>query len=279
MLIINTDLEGIFETKKYLSSNFKMKDLGEVDTILGIKVKRIGSQISLSQSHYIEKILTKFQHLNIKEFNTPFDSCVKLGANSGRAVAQLEYASAIGNMMYAMHCTRPDIALVVSKLSQHTINPCVEHWKAISRVLGYLKRTCTLELTYMSSSGILEGKRQTCIAHSTKEAEFIALAAAGKEAEWIRDLLSDIRLWNVPMPSIPMYCDSEATLSKVYSVVYNGKSRHIGLRHNYVRQLFENGTIKVVFVKSSKNLADPLTKPLTRDLVGITTRDMGLKPQ
>ncbi|KAJ9554969.1 hypothetical protein OSB04_009583 [Centaurea solstitialis] len=311
MLIISTDLEGISETKKYLSSNFKMKDLGEVDTILGIKVKRTGSQISLSQSHYIEKILTKFQHLNIKEFNTPFDSCVKLGANSGRAVAQLEYASAIGSMMYAMHCTRPDIAFAVSKLSQHTINPGVEHWKAVSRVLGYLKRTSKLEMTYMSSSGILEGysdaswidqtsdskstsgwiftlaggaiswasKRQTCIAHSTMEAEFIALAAAGKEAEWIRDLLSDIRLWDVPMPSIPMYCDSEATLSKVYNAVYNGKSRHIGLRHNYVRQLFENGTIKVVFVKSSKNLADPLTKPLTRDLVGTTTRDMGLKPQ
>ncbi|KAJ9547396.1 hypothetical protein OSB04_019939 [Centaurea solstitialis] len=297
MLIISTDLEGISETKKYLSFNFKMKDLGEVDTILRIKVKRTSSQISLSQSHYIEKILTKSLTLR-------FDSCVKLGANSGRAVAQLEYASAIGSMMYSTHCTRPDIAFA------HTINSGVEHKKAVSRVLGYLKRTCTLELTYMSSSGILEGysdaswidhtsdskstsgwiftlaggaiswvsKRQTCIAHSTMEAEFIALAAAGKEAEWIRDLLSDIRLWNVPMPSIPMYCDSEATLFKVYNAVYNGKSRHIGLRHNYVRQLFENGTIKVVFVKYSKNLADPLTKPLTRDLDGITTRDMGLKP-
>ncbi|KAJ9552672.1 hypothetical protein OSB04_016717 [Centaurea solstitialis] len=234
MLIINTDLEGNYETKKYISSNFKMKDLGEVETILGIKVKRTGSQISLSQSHYIEKILTKFQHLNIKEFNTPFDSCVKLGANSGRAVAQLEYASAIGSMMYVMHCTRPNIAFAVSKLSQHTINPDVEHWKALKVV---------------------------------------------SKAEWIRDLLSDIRLWDVPMSSIPMYCDSEAILSKVYNVMYNGKSRHIGLRHNYVRQLFENGTIKVVFVKSNKNLVDPLTKPLTRDLVGTTTREMGLKSQ
>ena len=82
MLIIGTHLEGILETKKYLSSNFKIKDLGEVDTILGIKVKRTDGQISLSQSHYIE-ILTKFQHLNIKEFNTPFDSSVKLNVNSG----------------------------------------------------------------------------------------------------------------------------------------------------------------------------------------------------
>ena len=159
--------------------------------------------------------------------------------------------------------------------------------------------TSTLKLTYMSSPGILEGysddswidqtsdskpisgwiftlvegaiywasKNKICIPTSTMESEFIALVAASNEAEWIRDLLSDIRLWDVPVPSIPMYYDSEATLSKVYNVVYNGKSRHIGLRHNYVRQLLENGTIKVVFVKSSKNLANPLTKPLTRHFV------------
>ncbi|KAJ9562187.1 LOW QUALITY PROTEIN: hypothetical protein OSB04_007347 [Centaurea solstitialis] len=70
MLIIGTNLAGILETKDYLSSNFKMKDLGEVDTILGIKVKRSESEISLNQSHYIEKILTKFQHLNIKVLGT-----------------------------------------------------------------------------------------------------------------------------------------------------------------------------------------------------------------
>lgn len=120
-------------------------------------------------------------------------------------------------------------------------------------------------------------KKQTCIAHSTMEAEFIVLAAAGKEAEWIRDLLRDIHLWHRPIPSIPKYCDSVATLSKVNNVVYNGKSRHIGLRHNYVRQLIDDGTISIVYVKSCGNLTDPLTKPLTRDLVGSTTRDMSLK--
>nr|KAJ0197577.1 hypothetical protein LSAT_V11C700367030 [Lactuca sativa] len=124
----------------------KMKDLGEVDRILGIKVKRTG-----------EKILTKFQYLNIKEFNTPFDSSVKLKVKSGRAVAQLEYASAVGSMMYATHCTRPDIPFDVSKLSQYTVNLGTEHWKAVDRVLGYLKRTTTFELTYFSSNGILEG--------------------------------------------------------------------------------------------------------------------------
>ncbi|GKD36146.1 retrovirus-related pol polyprotein from transposon TNT 1-94, partial [Tanacetum coccineum] len=244
-----------------------------------------------------------------KECNTPFDTSVKLEVNSGRAVAQLEYASVIGSLMYAMHCTRPDIAFAMSKLSQYTSNPSLEHRDAVSRVLGYLKRTSALQLTYTSYPGVLEGysdaswinhsgdskstsgwiytlaggavswasKKQTCISHSTMEAEFITLAA-GKEAESIRDLLMDIRLWPGPMPSIPMYCDSKAALSIAYNSMYNGKSRHLRLRHNYVRQLVENGTISVVYVKSCRNLADPLTKPLTRDLVSVTTRDMGLKP-
>ncbi|GKB21456.1 hypothetical protein Tco_0855379 [Tanacetum coccineum] len=238
--------------------------------------------------------MTKFRHLEIKECNTPFDTSVKLEVNSGRAVAQLEYASVIGSLMYAMHCTRPDIAFAVSKLSQYTSNPSLEHWDAVSRVLGYLKRTSALQLTYTSYPGVLEGysdaswinhsgdskstsgwiytlaggavswasKKQTCISHSTMEAEFIALAAAGKEAEWIRDLLMDIRLW----PG-----DSKAALSIAYNSVYNGKSRHLRLRHNYVRQLVKNGTISVVYVKSCRNLADPLTKPLTRDLFSATT--------
>lgn len=111
------------------------------------------------------------------------------------------------------------------------------------------------------------------------EAELIALAKAGKEAEWIRDLLIDIRLWDIPMPYVPIYCDSEATLLSIYNTVCNVNSRHVRLRHNFVRQLLDNGTIKVVYVKTTKNLADPLTKALTRDLVTSTTRVMGLKPQ
>ena len=115
---------------------FKMKDLNEVDTILGIKIKRHSEGFSLCQSHYVEKVLQKFKHLNIKEANTPFDWSIKLGENTGKAIAQLEYASAIGSMMYAMHCTRLDISFLVGKLSRFTSNPSVDHCKAIGRVLG-----------------------------------------------------------------------------------------------------------------------------------------------
>jgi hypothetical protein len=159
---------------------------------------------------------------------TPYDSSVKLTENSGKAVAQLEYASAIGSLMYAMHGTRPNISFAVCKLSRYTNNPSTEHWKAIGRVLGYLKLTIGLKLYYTNFPLVLEGytdaswiisasdnkatfgwvftlgggavswasKKQTCISHSTMEFEFIALATAGKEAEWLRNLLLDIKLWS-----------------------------------------------------------------------------------
>ena len=309
MLIIGTNMDGVQDTKKYLSSQFKMKDLNEVDTILGIKVKKHNGGFALSQSHYIEKVLTKFKHLNIKEANTPYDVSSKLVENSGRTVAQIEYASAIGSLMYAMHCTRPDIAFSVCKLSRFTINPSVDHWKAIGRVLGYLKRTINYGLFYNTFPSVVEGysdaswitstndnkstsgwiftigggavswasKKQTCITHSTMESEFIALAAAGKEAEWLRNLLLDIKLWPQPMPAISLYCDSQATMSRAFSKIYNGKSRHISLRHEYVRQLITDGVVTIIYIRSCKNLADPFTKGLSRDLIKSTAVGMGLR--
>ena len=73
MLIFGTNMKGICETKNYLSFMFQMKDLNEVDTILGIKIKRHSESFALCQSHYVEKVLQRFEHLNIKETNTPFD--------------------------------------------------------------------------------------------------------------------------------------------------------------------------------------------------------------
>ena len=89
-----------------------MKDLGQVDTILEIKVRRNSRGYERSQTHYIEKMLGKFKHLRFKEVNTPFDPSIKLEKNKGRAVAQLEYAIAIGCLMYLMQCTyAPNLTL------------------------------------------------------------------------------------------------------------------------------------------------------------------------
>jgi len=69
------------------------------------------------------------------------------------------------------------------------------------------------------------------------------------------------------MPPISLHCDCEATMSRAYSEIYNGKSRHISLRHEFVRQLIMDGIITITYVRSSNNIADPLTKGLSRDVV------------
>ena len=110
------------------------------------------------------------------------------------------------------------------------------------------------------------------------ESNFIALAAVGKEAEWLRNLLLDIELWPQPMPFISLQFDSQDTMSRALSKIYNGKVRHISLRHEYVRQLIIDGVITITYVRSCKNLADSFTKALARDLVRSIAVEMSLQP-
>nr|GEW66883.1 zinc finger, CCHC-type [Tanacetum cinerariifolium] len=101
--------------------------------------------------------MNPFKLLKLEEANTPCESSCKLVENNGRAVAQIEYASAIGCLMYATRCTIPDTAYAVCKLSRYTSNPSQDHWKAIKRTFGYLKRTRQLALYYDHFPAVVEG--------------------------------------------------------------------------------------------------------------------------
>ena len=107
--------------------------------------------------------------------NTPYDSSTKLIENTDIAIAQLEYASAIGSLMYAMHCTRPDISSIVCKMSRYICNPNTEHWKAKWRIIGYLKRTKDLGLFYYDYPTMLEGY---------SDASWITSASDNKSTTW-----------------------------------------------------------------------------------------------
>ncbi|GJU40790.1 zinc finger, CCHC-type containing protein [Tanacetum coccineum] len=308
--LLNQADKCVDSTKEFLSSRFSMKDMGgEADVILGIRIKHKSNGISISESHYIEKVLKKFNYFDCTPVSTPMDTSEKLMPNNGQAVSQLKYYRMIGCLMYAMTCTMPDIAFAVGKLSRYTSNPGTQHWQAIQRVLKYLKKTMDYRLTYTGYPLVLEGytnaswisnteynsstsgwvfllgggaiswsfKKQTCITGSTMEYEFVALAAAGKEAEWLKNLLLEIPLWSKPIAPISIRCDSAATLAKAYSQMYNGKSRHLGVRHSMIRELITNGVISIEFVRSQQNLADHLTKGLARDLVIKSAEGMGLK--
>ncbi len=119
-----------------------------------------------------------------------------------------------------------------------------------------------------------KSSRQTCIAQSTMEFEFIALDKSAEEAEWLWNFLEDIPCWQRPVPTVMIHCDSQSAIGRAQSGMHNGKSRHIRRRHNNIRQLISSGVISIDYVKSKENLADPLTKGLPRDQTYCLSRGM-----
>ncbi|GKE40016.1 zinc finger, CCHC-type containing protein [Tanacetum coccineum] len=102
---LNGDLdEEVDLTKEFLLSRLSMKDMGEADVVLGIRVKHESNRIAISQSHYIEKVLKKFNYFDCTLVSTPMDTSDKLMPNNGHAVSQLEYSRIIGCLMYDMTC-------------------------------------------------------------------------------------------------------------------------------------------------------------------------------
>nr|GEU95160.1 zinc finger, CCHC-type [Tanacetum cinerariifolium] len=172
-LIKKTDQNQVDKTKKFLSSRFSMKDMGEANAIFGIKITCENKGIVITQSHYIKKILKKFNREDCSPVSTPINPVEKLKPNTGKPVDQLEYSKAIGCLMYAMTSTRPNIAYDVGRLSRMAI----------------------------------------------------------------RNLIYEIPIWSKPKVPISIRCDSAPMMAKAYSQVYNGKSRHLGVRHSVIRTL------------------------------------------
>lgn len=310
MLIFGTCLDIVIETKSFLSSSFDMKDLGEANVILGLRLIREGDSITLTQDHYVEKLLRKFGHYDNTPLSTPYDPCFHLKKNKNDSVDQPMYAQIIGSLLHLMNFSRPDIAYAVGRLSRYTHSPGKDHWKEIAHLMRYLRGTINYGITYSGFPAVLEGycdanwisdsdetkstsgyvftfgggtvtwrsAKQSIIARSTMESEFVALELAGTEAEWLKNLLAGIPLGIKPTPSVSIHCDNQSAIAVAKNKTYNGKNRHVQLRHNVVKQLQKSGMISIDYVKSEMNLADPLTKPLARKLIFETSRGMGLKP-
>ena len=109
--------------------------------ILGIKISRTPNGLNLSQEHYVEKILRRFEHFDFKPVSNPYDLNSQLKKNREHSVTQTEYAQIIGSLIYLENCTRPDIAYAVGRLSRYTQSPNQDHWVVIRRVLTYLRGT------------------------------------------------------------------------------------------------------------------------------------------
>jgi hypothetical protein len=134
-----------------------MKDLGEADVILKIKLIKKDSGITLSQSHYVEKVLSQFGFMDSKPSPTPYDPSVTLRKNKKIARDQLRYSQIICSLMSLASATRLDISFAVCKLSRYMSNPSNDHWHALKRVLHYFKGTMSFGIHYSEHLAMLEG--------------------------------------------------------------------------------------------------------------------------
>ena len=312
ILIFGTNLNVIEEVKNFLSKNFDMKDLGVADVILNIKLQKgENGGVTLMQSHYVEKILSRFGYSDCKPVSTPYDPSLILRKNKRIMRDQLRYSQIIGSLMYLASATRPDISYAVSKLSRFVSNPGDDHWRALERVMRYLKATASYGIHYTGYPKVLEGFsdanwisdadelkattgyvftlaggavswkscKQTIITRSTMEAELAALDTATVEAEWLRELLMDLPVVEKPVPAISMNCDNQTVIIKVNSSKDNLKTtRHVKRRLKSVRKLRNSGVIALDYVHTSKNLADQFTKGLSQNVIDSASVEMGLRP-
>nr|GEU66349.1 hypothetical protein [Tanacetum cinerariifolium] len=154
-----------------------MKDMGKANVILGIKIKRKDKGIVITQSHYIEKILKKFNREDCSPMSTPMDLVEKLKPNTGKPVGQLEYLRAIGCLMYAMKSTRPKIAYAVGRLSRY---PLVLEAYSDASWINHVEDSSSMSgWVFLLRGGAISwaSKKQTCITSSTMEYEFVELLA------------------------------------------------------------------------------------------------------
>ncbi|KAK4407669.1 Retrovirus-related Pol polyprotein from transposon TNT 1-94 [Sesamum angolense] len=242
MLIMGSNRDIILTTKKMLTKYFDMKDMGLADVILGIKISKTTNGLALSQSHYVEIILRKFKAYDSPPAKTPVDLNLHLVKNKSEPERQIEYSR------------------IIAVLEGYSDANWISDSKDTKFTSGYVFTIGGGAISWKSS-------KQTCIARFTMESEFIALDKAGEEAEWRRNFLEDIPCWTKLVPAIMVHCDSQSAIGRAQSSMYNGKSRHIRQRHNTIRQLISSGIISIDYIKSKDDLADPLTKGLSRDQV------------
>uniref|UniRef100_A0A2N9J916 CCHC-type domain-containing protein n=1 Tax=Fagus sylvatica TaxID=28930 RepID=A0A2N9J916_FAGSY len=303
MLIAAKSMCEVNRLKSLLHKEFEMKDLGAAKKILGMEIRRDreARKLWLSQKNYIRKVLEKFSMLDAKPVSTPLANHFRLsGSQCPKNEEEIEnmskvpYASAVGCLMYAMVCTRPDLAHAVSTVSRYMANPGREHWNAVKWIFRYLKGTAEHGILFSRQPGTnsvvgyvdadyageVDDRRsttgyvftlsggpicwkstlQSIVAMSTTEAEYMAVAEAAKEALWLKGLVKELGL---NQGGVQMHCDSQSAIYLAKNQVYHARTKHIDVRFHKIRELIVTGDIVLEKVHTSENAADMLTKPVT----------------
>jgi hypothetical protein len=290
-LVITGNEQLVRKTKNYLNKQFEMKDLGDIKYILGILVERDQEGLYLSQSRYIEKVLERFNMSDCKKIATP--AITPNSEESEKLGNEVPYKAAIGSLNFIATRTRPDISYAVGHVARHMHSPTKNDWIAVKRIFRYLQATKNLRLKFSaehseligysdasyapmaddrkSTSGYIfisngpiswKSKKQSIVALSSMEAEYIALCEAAKEGIWLFHLIKDI--FPEDNSKLILLEDNQATIKTAKNEIISDRSKHIDVRYHFIRQHVMDGDIILNYCQTNVMVADALTKALDR---------------
>lgn len=281
-----------------LEREFNVKNLGTLKTCLGMNVthdKRNGI-LTLDQSDYIKRLLSRFGMENCKAVATPMVLGNKLCKPQANCLDENvhRYRELLGCLMYLCVCTRPDLSFACSQLSQFAHDFDQSHWLAAKRILRYLAgtinyklyfyRNCDLSLTAFadadwandvvdrkSYTGYViklgrntinwESRKQKCVALSSTESEYLGITEALKDLCFIKSFMSEILDRKL---EIILFNDNQSAHKLLEAKEHcHKRTKHIDLRYHFVKDLIQNGFAKVMYMSTDQMMADVLTKPLS----------------
>jgi len=315
--LVSKNDKAMDDTVKELQQHFKLRDLGPTTFLLSVQVKQDlqAHTISLSQSHYIDDLLERFQMDKAKPVKTPLSPGTELSQlvpteSEKQQMRNVPYLSAVGALQYLATMTRPDISYAVSYLGRFNHNPHPEHWTAVKHVLRYLKGTRDYKLIYShsddselfitysdadhggckktshSTGGYVtvvgggavgwSSKRQAFVTLSSTEAEYVAAVEAGKEIMWMRSILQEFGYPQSLASSLMI--DNQSGIDVAKNPEHHGRMKHLDLRFYWLREKVEEGIMTPHYIPSSKNVADLLTKAVQPAVVNFAVPMLGLTP-
>lgn len=286
-----------------------MSDLGRIQYFLRIEVIQNAAGIFTCQRRYAREVLTRFGMENSKSVKNPIVPGTRLSKDeTGVEIDVTMFKRVVGSLMY-LTATRPYLMFGVSLISRFMENPKLSHWLAIKRILRYVKGTTehgifyerregstslvaytdnnyagdlddqksTSGFVFLISSGAVSwsSKKQSVVSLSTTEAEYIAAALSACQCIWLRRILE--QLGAEEKEGTDIFCDKSSTIQLSKNPVFHGRSKHIGVRFHFLRDLVNEGTVKLKFCCSEEQVADIMTKPLKleqfeklRNMLGMT---------
>ena len=298
LIIAGETEQSVQSIKSSIGDRYTVKDLGKLEYVLAISVNQHADGIWIGQPGYTKKVLERFNMMDCKPVSTPADSSTKLmkaGEDDELCDREL-YQSEVGSLLYLSVWTRPDIAFAVGNAAKFCAEPTKTHWTAVKRIMRYLKGTMDLGLQYVrdceescegysdadwagdtndrkSTSGYIfqtagapiswRSRRQNCVALSTAEAEYIALANAAQEAVWLQRLLDDLHD-NSEKPMV-IHEDNQAAISMSKNQQYHGRAKHIDIKYHYIRELVADKCVVLKYCPTDSMIADILTKGLSKE--------------